>query len=74
MNKRLCLGVQIIKFLLEKLGMIYQSRMLDRMNLTEKYLFIAELQILLIYPALQKGQVSHISRIIPFSPVGKIRH
>lgn len=62
MNKSLRLVVQIIKFLLEKSEMISHSRMLDRMNLTEEWLFIAELQVLLIYQALQKGQESHASQ------------
>lgn len=42
--------------------MISHSRILDRMNLTEEQLFIAELQILLIYQALQKGQESLTSQ------------
>lgn len=62
MNKSLHLVVQMIKFLLQKSEMISHSRMLDRMNLTEEQLFIAELQILLIYQALQKGQESHTSQ------------
>lgn len=42
--------------------MISHSRIPDRMNLTEKQLFIAELQILLIYQMLQKGQESPTSQ------------